>query len=239
MVVHLLALGGHGAKKRPAGKDQILPPVIQALVHEEILLLRADAGPHPLHLRVSEQPQHPQGLPVEGLHGAQQRRLFVQRLPAVGAEGRGNTEGFSLEKGVGGGVPGGVASGLKGGPQAAGGEGGGVRLAPDQLLAGELRNDPPVGGRADEAVMLLRSDAGEGLEPVSKVRCPVLDGPGLHGRGHRLCHHRVQTGALVNRFSELLINLGGKRCFHHSVVKNKTSEAVKVMRHTEILPKKE
>ena len=75
--------------------------------------------------------------------------LFVQHLAAVGTEGGGNVEGVPLDKGVRGGVPSGVAPGLKGGAQAAGGEGGGVRFTLDQLFAGKLHDHPPVrsGGR--------------------------------------------------------------------------------------------
>lgn len=46
----------------------------------------------------------------------------------------GDAQGLILDKGVAGGVPGGIAPGLGGGPQPAGGEAGGVRLAYDQLL---------------------------------------------------------------------------------------------------------
>ena len=71
---------------------------------------------------------------VDGLHGAQQGGLFVQRLAGVGDKDGGDAQdgaaGHLLHKGGGGHVPGGVAPGVVGGAQAAGGEGGGVRLAP-------------------------------------------------------------------------------------------------------------
>ena len=73
-----------------------------------------------------------------------QRRLFVQRLAAIGAEGRGDAEDAVLDKGVRGGIPCGVAPGLKGGPQAAGGEAGGVRFALDELFAGKFHDDVAV-----------------------------------------------------------------------------------------------
>ena len=159
MVLQLLALGGLGAKQRPAGVEQVRPLVVELLVDEEVLLLRAHGGHHPLGLVIPEQPQQPQGLLGQRLHRAEQRRLLVQHFPAVGAEGRGDVEGIPLDEGVGGGVPGGVAPGLEGGPQPAGGEGGGVRFPLNELFARKLHDDPAVGGGGDEAVVLLRGDA--------------------------------------------------------------------------------
>ena len=79
---------------------------------------------------------------------------------------------ISLTKAGGGHVPGGVAPGVVGGAQAAGGEGGGVRLAHDQLLAGELEQGLAVLRGGEEGVVLLGGDAGEGLEPVGVVGGP-------------------------------------------------------------------
>ena len=44
VVVQLLALGGPGAEEGAAGVDQVLAPLVDVLVDEEILLLRADGG---------------------------------------------------------------------------------------------------------------------------------------------------------------------------------------------------
>ena len=81
-------------------------------------------------LGVAEQTQNAQALLVQAADGAQEGGLFIQGLAAVRAENRGDIQGFVLYEGIGGGVPGGVTPGLKGGPQAAGGEGGGIGLAP-------------------------------------------------------------------------------------------------------------
>ncbi len=120
------------------------------------------------------------------------RRLFVQGLAAVGAEDGGDAEGALLDKGKGGGVPSGVAPGLKGGPQAAGGEGGGIRLAPNQILAGKFQDHPAALGRGDEAVVLFRRDAGHGLEPVGVVGAAPLHRPRLHGPGDLIGGGRFQ-----------------------------------------------
>ena len=116
MVVELLPLGRTGAEQRAAREHEILALVEQRLVHEEVFLLRAGAGAHALDGVVSEQAQDTQGLLVERLHGAQQRRFLVQRFAAVGAEGRGDAQGLVLDEGIAGGVPGGVAARFKRGP---------------------------------------------------------------------------------------------------------------------------
>ena len=159
VVLQLLALGGLGAEQGAAGKAQVRALVIQCLVHQEVLLLRAHGGDDPLGLLVPKQPQNAQGLDIQVLHRAQQGGLLVQNLAAVRTEGGGNVEGVPLHKGVRGGVPGGVAPSLEGGAQAAGGERGGVGLAFNQLFSGELHNHPPVRGGGDEAVVLFRGDA--------------------------------------------------------------------------------
>ena len=58
--------------------------------------------------------------------------------------------GHLLHKSRGGHVPRGVAAGIGGGAQTAGGEGGGVRLAHDELLAGELQQG--LAGRRDAVI---------------------------------------------------------------------------------------
>ena len=192
VVVQFLALGGFGAEQGPAAEDQVLPAAVHLLVDEEILLLRAYLGGDVLGLSVAEQPQDADALGVQQLHGTQQGGLFVQSLAAVGTENGGDIQGLILHKGVGRGIPGGVAPGLEGGPQAAGGEAGGVRLAPGQLLAGQLHQHAggPLGG--DEAVVLLGGEAGHGLEPVGIVGGPLFNGPFLHGGGNLVGDGAVQ-----------------------------------------------
>ena len=144
VIIHLLSLGRPGAEKRASGEAQVPALLPQLGVHQEILLFRARSGAYPLYLRVSKQAQNAQRLSVQRLHGAQQRRLLVQRLTIVAAESGGNAQCPVLDKRVGGGVPRGVAPCLKGGPQSAGWERGGIRLSSDQLFAGELHDDAAV-----------------------------------------------------------------------------------------------
>ena len=192
VVVQLLALGRPGAEQGPAAEDQVLPAAVHLLVDEEILLLRTHLGGDVLGLGVAEQPQDADALGVQQLHGTQQGGLFVQSLAAVGTENGGDIQGLVLHKGVGRGVPGGVAPGLEGGPQAARGEAGGVRLAPGQLLAGQLHQHAggPLG--SDEAVVLFGGEAGHGLEPVGIVGGPLFNGPFLHGGGDLVGDGAVQ-----------------------------------------------
>ena len=232
VVVQLLSLGGLGAEQRSAGVDQIPALLIQRLVDQEVFLLRADRGRHVLDRLVAEQLQHPECLPVQCLHAAQKGRFFIQRLSAVGAEGCGDTEGLALDEGVAGGIPCRVAPGLKGGAQTAGGEGGGVRLPADQLLAGEFHDHSAVRRRGDKAVVLFRRDPGQGLEPVGEVGRAVLDCPVLHGGGHRVGHRRIQLGSFLDGMLQRVVHLSGQTGLHHAAVKDFTSKYFRYSRHS-------
>ena len=153
------------------------------------------------------------------LHGAQQRGLLVQGLPGVGAECRGDTEddsrGILLQERRGSDVPGRVTPGLERGPQASGGEGRRVRLALDQLLAGELHDHLAVLVRVrHESIVLLRRDAGEGLEPVGVMGGAVLHGPILHGLGHHVRGRQGQLAPLIHDFPDFFIDALGQPFLH-------------------------
>ena len=227
MIVQLLTLGGLGAEQRPAAQLQVLPALVDGLVHQEILLLRAHLGGDLLDGGVSEEAQDAHCLTAHCLHGPQQRRFFVQRLAGPGTEHRGNVKCAVFDEGEGGGVPGGVAPGFKGGPQAAGGEGGGVRLAPDQLLAGELHDDPALLHRRDEAVVLFRGVAGHGLEPVGEVGGAPLDGPVLHGVGNAVGDGGVQRGAVGDALLPGGIDSGREALLHGAFVKDHAAEELR------------
>ena len=226
VVVHLLPLGRLRAEQRAPAEHQILPLVEHGAIHKEVLLLGSHRGAHALDVRVAEQVQHAQRLLVQRLHGAQQRRLFIQRLAAVGTEGRRDTQRLILNKGVGRGIPRRVAASLKRGAQTAGGEAGRVRLTLDQLLAGELHKHTAVRRGGDKAVVLLGGDAGQRLEPMGKMGRSMLDGPILHGLCYGVGHLTVQPAALVNGLFQRQIDVMGEPCLHHAVIKYQCAEDV-------------
>ena len=114
--------------------------------------------------------QQTHSLPGKLLHRAQQRGLGIQCFSVVRAEGSWDKEGAVPNKRRRGRVPGGVAARFKGCPQAAGGEGGGIRLALNQRFAGKLHRNLPlstVGGQ--KGIVLSGSKVVHRLEPVRIV----------------------------------------------------------------------
>ena len=86
VIIHLLSFRRHRAEQGPAAELQIFSLFIHFTVDQKIFLLRTDGSPHIFDIVTAEQAEDPHGLLVQGLHGAQQRRLFVERLAAVGTE---------------------------------------------------------------------------------------------------------------------------------------------------------
>ena len=225
MVIQLLALGGLRAQQRAAGEHQVLPGVDHLLVHQEVLLLRADGGDG-CHVFVAEQLQYPADLAVDGLHAAQKGCLHVQRLAAEAAKSGGNVQHGILYEGEGGWVPGGIAPSFEGGAQAAGGERRGVGFAPHQFLAGELHDRAPVAIGGDEAVVLFGGNARHRLEPVSKVGRALLDGPVLHGVGDDVRHGDVQALAIGDAAQHLPVGVLGQPLAHGRKIEHLRGKAV-------------
>ena len=226
MVIHFLTLGGLCTKQRTAGVNQILALVVHLLIDKEILLLRADGGTNTLDVLIAEELQNPHRLTVQRFHGAQQGRLLIQCLAAVGAERSGDAEGLALNERIRSGVPCGIASCLEGCPQAAGREAGSVRLALNQFLAGEVHNHAAVRCGGDEAVVLLGGNAGQRLEPMGIVGSTVGDSPVLHGSGNSICHTGVQLCAMIDGLTKRLINIRAQTCLHYAVVKHQTTKII-------------
>ena len=145
-------------------------------------------------------------------------------LTGVRAEYGGNAQGALLDESEGGGVPGGIAAGLEGGAQTAGGEGGGVGLAPDQLLAGKLHDDLTAAHGSNEAVVLLGGDAGHGLEPVGVMGGALLDGPLLHGLGDLIGGADVQGRAFSHALLPSTVGRGREPFLHGLFVKDQAAE---------------
>ena len=224
VILQLLPLRGLRAEERPAGVDQILSLEKELPVDEEIFLLGADVRHDAPDALAAEEVQNAHGLAAERLHAAQQRRFLVQRLAAVGAEGRGDAQGIVLDKCIAARVPRGVAPRLKRGAQTARGEGGGVRLAPDKLLAGKLHDHPAVRRRRDKAVVLFGGDAGQRLEPVREMRRAVGHSPVDHGVRDGVGQIGIQLRAARDGPVQRLIDLLRQSRAHDLVVKNLAGE---------------
>ena len=163
--------------------------------------------------------EHTQGLTVERLGAAQQRRLFIERLTAVRAERRRDAQHTIFNECIGRRVPCGVAARLKRCAQAAGRETGRIRLAADELLAGELHNDLTAAAGRDEAVVFLGGDAGHRLEPVREVRGALFDRPVFHGIGHDARGIVIETLALFHRRLHLPVRFLRQTLAHDCIVK--------------------
>ena len=223
VIVQFLAFGRHGAEQGAARIDQVFSLHIFFPVHQEILLFRSYGRNHPLGPGVAEQAQNPQRLHVDGLHGTQQRRLLVQRLAGVGAEGRrdaqGHAQGVFPQKCRRRAVPGRIASGFKGRPKTAGRERRSVRLAFDQFLAGKFHNDPAFRVRhGNKRIVLFRRYAGQRLEPVGIMGGPPFNGPVLHGMGYNVGDGRIQFRAILHGLFQLLKHTLGKPFFHNGFI---------------------
>ena len=231
VVIELLSLRRLCTEERAAGIDQILAAVIDIFVHEEILLLRADRRAHGGNVGIAKQVDHTQRLTVERLRAAQQRRLFIERLTAVGAERRRDAQDVIFYKGIGRRVPRGIAARFKRRAQAAGREAGSIRLAADKLLAGKLHDHLTSAAGRDEAVVLLGGDAGHRLEPVREVRRALLDRPVLHGIGHDARGVVIETLALFHRRLHLPVGLLRQPLAHDCIVEYHRAKNVRDLIH--------
>ena len=216
VLLELLALDRLAAKERAPAVDQVGASLVVLLLDEEVLLLGTDGGEDALGL-AAEEGEHALGLRLERNLGAQKRRLLVQRLTGVGDEGRGDAEDLVLDEGRARGVPGCVAAGLEGGAQAAAREGGGVRLALDELLAREGHEDRAVVDGREEAVVLLGRDARERLEPVREVRGALLERPLLHRVRDLVGDVKIERLAVVDDLAKFLVRWLGEPLLHHGV----------------------
>ena len=176
------------------------------LVDQEVLLLGTDRGVDVLG-GLAEQAERADGAARQRVHRAQQRDLVVQRLAAPRRERRRDAQQRAVrvlqDERRRGRVPRGVAASLERRAQAARRERGRVRLALDELLAGELGDGVAVAGRAVERVVLLGGAAGQRLEPVGVVRGAALHRPLAHRRGDGVGERALQRFALGDGRFEL------------------------------------
>ncbi len=214
VVVELVALRRLGAEQRAPGGDQVGALEVVLLVDQEVLLLGPDGGEHAQGLGVAEQRERADRGVRQRVHRAQQRDLVVQRLAGPRRERRRDAEQRAVrvleDEGRRRRVPRGVAAGLERRPDAARRERRGVRLALDQLLAGELGDRGAVAGGRVERVVLLGGHAGQRLEPVREVGRALLHRPFLHGGGDGVGERGLEGLALGERLLELLVDRLGQ-----------------------------
>ena len=209
VVVELVALRRLGAEQRAARRHQVGALEVVLLVDQEVLLLGAD-GREDLLGALAEQRQGLDGRDRQRLHRAQQRDLRVQRLARPRRERRRDAEqgavGVLEQERRRARVPRGVAARLEGRADAARRERGRVRLALDELLAGELGDRRAVTRGRVEGVVLLGRRARERLEPVRVVGRAALHRPLLHRRGDGVGEVGVERAAGLHGGLELLVD---------------------------------
>ena len=235
VLLQLLALARGVAEQRATAHHEILALGVVLLGDEEVLLLGAHRGHDALRLP-AEQREHAVRLLLDGAHGSQERRLLVERLAGVGAEGGGDAQHLVLHERIARGIPRRVAARLERGAQAAGGEAGRVGLARDELLAGEAHDGAAVAHRVEEAVVLLGRDAGERLEPVREVRGALLDGPFLHGMRYDVGHLYLQRLALLHGFEQALVRRRGQTLLHRVLVEHHRAVRIRNSCHRAFAP---
>ena len=191
VVVQLVPLRRLGAEERAAGVDQVGTLVEEDLVDQEVLLLGPDGREDAARGVVAEQRERAQRGLAQRLHRAQQRDLRVQRLAGPRRERGRDAEVGAVrvlhDERRARRVPRGVAAGLEGRPDAARGEAGRVRLAPDELLPAELSPAPSRrrrGRRTSRASRpSTRSGAGTSACSASRPsRAPSPSSPSRPGR---------------------------------------------------------
>jgi hypothetical protein len=218
VVLQLLSARWAGAEEGSTAEDQVRAPEEELLVNEEVLLLGAGSGVDFGGALVSEEAEHPERLAVEGFDGAQQWDLVIERISGPGGKDAWDAQrcpvGMLHDEGGRGRVPCRVASGFEGLAQTAAGEGGGIGLALDEVLAGELCNGTAAGIGGDEAFVLFGCAAGQWLEPVSVVRGAALDCPFLHRQGNDIGDGGIELLALLDRCQKRAEDRLGKALLH-------------------------
>ena len=218
VVVELLPLGRLGSEQRAARVDHVRARQEEVPVDQEVLLLGTAERHHLLQVGMPEQLQDALGVHAHGLLAAQQRGLVVQRLTGHrhedGRDAQRVAVGILQDVGRAGDVPAGVAARLEGAAQATRREAGGVGLALDQGLSGELGERLAVGNRLEEAVVLLGGEARHRVEHVRVVGGAFGQRPVLHGRGDGVGHRRVEFGALLDGRDDGLVHRFGQPQLH-------------------------
>ena len=226
-----LPLGRTRAEQGAPRDLQVRTGKIEVVIDAEVFLLQTGKGHDGQRRLNAEELEHALCLTIQSLTGTQQRRFLVQR----DARPRQKHGGDAQERAVGvfhdiGGarhIPGRIAAGLEGGAQAAGGEGGSVRFAPDKHGAGKFRDDAAGGVGRKEAVVLLGGLAGQRIENMGEVGRALFNGPVLHNRRHGIRNGRVHAFAEGDGLVQGLVHGLGETLAHHLVVEDVAAEKVR------------
>ena len=219
VVVQLLATWRFRTEKGTAGVNQVFTFFPHFFIYEEIFLFRANSTVDADSIN-AEQLQQLAGCFADCIHGTQQRSLFIQHFAGVGAEGCRNAQAVIFDKCIGSRVPCCIAAGFKGCTQAAGREAGSIRLALNQLFAGEVHNNTAFGSRRNEAFMLFSSNTGHRLEPMGEMSAAMLQSPVLHSIGDDISNFQIQRSACQHCCLICLIGCSRQTVLHNAFVKN-------------------
>ena len=150
----------------------------------------------------------------------QQRCLVIECLACVGDEDGRNAKRIVDDEDRTCRVPGRIASCLESVPDAAVGEGAGIRLLLYEQFAGEFLHHTALSVMLDEGVMLLCCTFCQGLEPVGVVRRTVFLCPLLHALCHGIGDGTVQTCSVVDDIHQLLIDVNRQVFVHLRAVEH-------------------
>eukprot|EP00962_Isochrysis_galbana_P031897 scaffold10429_cov122-Isochrysis_galbana.AAC.3 len=199
VVRHLLAARRIPAQDGAAGQLQVRPPVEVLARHKKELLLQTNVGKDLVDI-VAHKTKEASRLLGHGLHRAEQRRLLVQSVAVEGDEDGRDEDGVAAEEDGRGRVEDCVAAGGVGGPHAAVGERGAVRLALEQSLALKLPLGLAILVEGEHCVLHLATHAM--ADPVARHRLePVGDDTSAHvmGPGHDRIRDLVRRGLCPRR----------------------------------------
>ena len=229
MVFHLLVLCRSCTEQGAPSLVQVRTLEVEALVDEEVFLFGTERDGN-LLLRDAEEAHQAVGGFLQSLDGAQERSLLVERFAGIATECSRDAErgavAMTLDESGGSRVPSRIAAGFECRTQTAAGERRCVRFAHNQVLAAEAHDGLAVFG-FQEGVVLFGSGAGQGLEPVSKVRGTAVDGPFLHGMGDLVCNRRVKRCAAFDGCEQLFANVLGEVGTHGFCVEDVLAVEVK------------
>ncbi len=225
MVIHLLTLRRHCSEEGTSGIDQILSCKEVLTINDEVFLLDTNRRSNLLRSGIAEEAEQSEGLLIDHFHGTKKRSLLIECFTRIRAESSRDAEGCTgfvlTNEGRRSTIPGSIATCFEGRAETTGREGGCIRLALDQFLAGEAHKY--LTGRlrsGDEGVMLLSGNTGQRLEPMGIMGSTLFNGPFLHLVCNNVSGLDIEFTTFTDRFFQFLIRLLRKAILHDGVVKD-------------------